>query len=123
MADVRTTTAPDTQSIAEAPPSPTHVASRREDYRAPDWLVPEIRLDFDLDPERTRVRATLRVERNGDHDRPLRLDGSDLKLMSVRVDGDEGKWRFEGSQLVIELPGNSATIATEVEISPAANTK
>ena len=23
---------------------------RREDYRAPDWFVPEIALDFDLDP-------------------------------------------------------------------------
>ena len=63
MADVRTTTLPEAQTVPEAPPSPTHVASRREDYRAPDWLVPEIRLDFDLDPERTRVRATLRVER------------------------------------------------------------
>ena len=37
---------------AEAPPSPTHVTIRREDYRPPDWLVPEIALDFALDPER-----------------------------------------------------------------------
>src|SRR6059058_146333 len=124
MADVRTTTtAPDTQSIAEAPPSPTHVASRREDYRAPDWLVPEIRLDFDLDPERTLVRATLSVQRNGDHDRPLKLDGSELKLLSVRVNGVDGKWRLEDPNLLIELPGSQATIETEVEISPAANTK
>ena len=64
MADVRTTTLPDAQTAPEAPPSPTHVTIRREDYRPPDWLVPEIRLDFDLSPERTRVRATLDVERN-----------------------------------------------------------
>ncbi len=57
MADIRTTTTLDV--IPEAPPSPDHVAIRREDYRPPDWLVPEIRLDFDLDAERTRVRATL----------------------------------------------------------------
>ena len=38
----------------------------------------EIALDFELDPERTQVRATLKVERNGDHDRPLRLDGDGL---------------------------------------------
>ena len=43
MADVRTTTA-ETQNIAEAPLSPEHVAIRREDYRPPDWLVPEISL-------------------------------------------------------------------------------
>ena len=71
---------PDAQTAPEAPPSPQHVTIRREDYRPPDWLVPEIRLDFDLDPERTRVRATLIVQRNGDHDRPLRLDGDELKL-------------------------------------------
>src|SRR3954447_2770891 len=121
MADVRTL--PDAQTAPEAPPSPEHVATRREDYRPPDWLVPEIRLEFDLDAERTHVRATLSVQRNGDHDRPLQLDGSELKLLSVRVDGQDGKWRLENSQLIVDLTGNEATVETEVEISPAANTK
>ena len=65
MADVRTPF-PTPRIAPEAPPAPTHVAIRREDYRPPDWLVPEIRLDFDLDADRTRVRATLKVERNGE---------------------------------------------------------
>src|SRR4051795_8792029 len=121
MADVRTL--PDAQTAPEAPPSPEHVATRREDYRPPDWLVPEIRLEFDLDAERTHVRATLSVQRNGDHERPLQLDGSELKLLSVRVDGQDGKWRLENSQLIVDLTGNEATVETEVEISPAANTK
>src|SRR6478736_5259698 len=123
MADARTTTVPDAQTAPEAPPSPTHLTIRREDYRPPDWLVPEIRLDFDLDAERTRVRATLNVERNGDHDRPLRLDGDEIKLVSVKVDGADARHRMDGEQLVIELAGNRATVQTEVEISPAANTK
>ncbi len=123
MLDVRTTTAADSQSIPEAPPSPAHVAIRREDYRPPDWLVPDIGLDFDLELDRTRVCATLRVERNGDHDRPLRLDGDEVKLLSVKVDGSDGKWRLEGTQLVVEIDGNAATVETEVEINPAANTK
>jgi aminopeptidase N len=118
MLDVRTTVA-DAQT-AEAPPAPTHVAIRREDYRPPDWLVPEIRLDFDLAAERTRVRATLEVVRNGEHDRPLRLNGDGLKLVSVKADGEH---HLEGSDLIIELPGDRATVETEVEISPAANTK
>src|SRR3954469_7931083 len=121
MADVRTL--PDAQTAPEAPPSPEHVATRREDYRPPDWLVPEIRLEFDLDAERTHVRATLSVQRNGDHERPLQLDGSELKLLSVRVDGQDGKWRLENSQLIVDLAGSEATVETEVEISPAANTK
>jgi hypothetical protein len=63
------------------------------------------------------------VERNGDHDRPVRLDGSDLKLLCVTVNGQDGQWRLEPDQLVIDAPGERATIETEVEISPAANTR
>ena len=101
MADVRTTTIPDAQTAPEAPPSPTHVAIRREDYRRPDWLVPEISLDFDLGLETTRVRATLSVERNGDHDRPLRLDGDELELIAARLDGRPADYRMDGPALVI----------------------
>src|SRR5690349_8996384 len=121
MADVRTTTLPDAKTAPEAPLSPAHVAIRREDYLPPDWLVPEIRLDFDLDAERTRVRATLEVARNGDHERPLRLDGSDLDLGSVKLDGQPAEYRMDGSQLVVELSGERATVETEVVIHPAAN--
>jgi aminopeptidase N len=127
MADVRTRTAlgtvPDAQTAPEAPPSPTHVAIRREDYRPPDWRVPEIRLDFEIDPERTRVRATLEVARNGAHSRPLRLDGDGLELRSVKLDGGDADHRIEGEQLVIDIAGDRATIETEVEISPTANTR
>src|SRR6478752_1605586 len=123
MLDVRTTTLPDAQTAPEAPLSPTHVTIRREDYRSPDWLVPEIRLDFDLIPERTRVRATLHVERNGAHDRPLKLDGDEIKLISAKVNGSDAAYRFEGSQLVIDVSDERATVETEVEISPAANPK
>ena len=107
----------------EAPPAPEHVATQREDYRPPDWLVPEIALDFALDPAATRVRATLKVTRNGDHDRPLRLDGDGLTPLKVAVDGGDARWSMDGAALVIELAGDRATIETEVEIAPAANTK
>ena len=60
---------------------------RREDYTPPEWLVPETKLEFDLDPSTTRVTATLSVMRNGDHAAPLRLDGAGQKPLSVTVDG------------------------------------
>src|SRR5436190_22906554 len=109
MADVRTTSLPDAQVAPEAPPSPTHVAIRREDYRPPDWLVPEIRLDFDLGLDRTRVRAILTVERNGEHDRPLRLDGDEVSLISVTVGGAAADHRMDGPTLVLNVPGDRAT--------------
>ncbi|HET7316778.1 MAG TPA: hypothetical protein VFI88_05075, partial [Sphingomicrobium sp.] len=65
MADVRVN--------AEAPQSPKHVEIRREDYRPPDWLVPEIALNFTLGIDKTSVQAKLTVERNGEHDRALLL--------------------------------------------------
>src|SRR5690242_15129489 len=123
MLDVRTTATPDTQTIAEAPPAPTHVAIRREDYRPPDWLVPEISLDFDLGIETTRVRATLSVQRNGEHDRPLKLDGDEIELVSVTVDGQPADFRMDGPTLVLDLSGDRATVETEVVIHPEANTK
>ena len=49
----------DIQTAPAAPP----VAIHREDYRAPDWLVPEVALEFDLDAVKTQVRATLHVTR------------------------------------------------------------
>ncbi|MES2326087.1 MAG: aminopeptidase N [Pseudomonadota bacterium] len=113
----------DIRTNPEAPPSPTHVAIRREDYRPPDWLVPEIHLDFDLGLETTRVRATLTVERNGAHDRPLKLDGDELELASVKVDGQPAEYRIDGQALVADISGDRVTVETEVVIHPAANTK
>ena len=107
----------------EAPTSPEHVAIHRKDYRPPDWMVPEIELQFELDPTATRVRSTLKVERNGSHDRPLRLSGDGLKALVVKVDGNEAPWAMDGDVLVVELDRPEATVVTEVEISPAANSK
>lgn len=112
MADVQTTEA------AAAPQ-----VTRREDYREPDWHVPEIALDFDLDPAATRVRATLHVERNGDHDRPLRLNGDGLTALSVKVDGADADWSMDGPDLLVPLSGTARTIETEVLIAPERNTQ
>ncbi|UZK67959.1 aminopeptidase N [Sphingomonas sp. M1-B02] len=109
----------DAQTATHAP-----TITRREDYRAPDWRVPEIALDFDLDPASTRVRATLWVERNGVHDAPLRLDGDGLTPASVRVDGaDFADWSMDGPALLIPLGGSAHTIETEVVIAPERNTQ
>jgi aminopeptidase N len=109
----------DVQNAPAAPP-----VIHREDYSPPDWMVPHVDLHFDLAAERTRVRATLSVERNGDHDRALRLDGDELVPLVVRIDGEEtANWTLEGGALVIPLDGRAHRIETEVELNPAANTK
>ncbi|PZO76278.1 MAG: aminopeptidase N [Sphingomonas taxi] len=97
---------------------------RREEYTPPEWLVPETKLDFDLDPATTRVTATLSVTRNGDHAAPLRLDGAGQKPLSVTVDGVAiNDWRIDGEQLVIPLTGPAHVVETQVEIAPDRNTQ
>ena len=107
----------------EAPTSPEHAATFRLDYRPPDYWVRAVALDVMLDPVATRVRARLSVERNGVHDRPLRLAGDGLKPLSVGVDGGEARWSMDGEMLVVALDGATAEVETEVEISPATNSK
>lgn len=111
MADARTTLA-------------VPAVTRREDYAPPAWAVPEVALDFALDPIATRVTARLDVRRNGAHDAPLRLDGAGQIPLSVRVDGAAtDDWRIEGEQLVILLTGDAHVVETEVEIAPDRNTQ
>jgi aminopeptidase N len=113
----------DAQSALANPPM-TPGVTRREDYHAPDWLVPDIALDFDLDPATTRVKAALDVTRNGDHDHPLRLDGDGQTLLSVSVDGNpHNDWRVEDGDLIIHLPGGRHRVETEVEVHPDRNTQ
>ena len=108
--------------VLNAPAAPTVI--HREDYRPPDWLVPNVHLNFDLSAERTYIRATLSVERNGKHGRPLRLDGDELTPLIVRIDGEEtANWTLEDGALVIPLDGHAHKIETEIEMNPAANTK
>ncbi|UXC90306.1 aminopeptidase N [Sphingobium sp. RSMS] len=99
---------------------------RREDYRPPDWLVPDIALDFDLDAAATRVHATLSVTRNGDHDRPLKLDGDGLLPLEIRVDGNPlaaDQWSMDSGALVVALPDAVHIVETLVEIAPQDNSK
>ncbi|MDO7835826.1 aminopeptidase N [Sphingobium sp. HBC34] len=109
--------------------SPTAAAPsviRRADYRAPDWLIPDIALDFDLDPALTRVHATLSVTRNGDHERPLRLDGDGLIPLEVKVDGrilDQQQWHLDAGALIIPLSGDAHSVETLVELAPESNSK
>ncbi|KQT34893.1 aminopeptidase [Sphingomonas sp. Leaf412] len=98
--------------------------TRREEYRAPEWTVPETALDFVLDPSATRVTARLSVRRNGAHDAPLVLDGAGQRPLSVTVDGVAADdWRIEGETLVVPLPGDDHVVETVVEIAPDRNTQ
>ena len=60
-----------------------------KDYRPPSYWVPEITLEFDLDPKLTRVRSRISVQRNPEAapQESLFLNGHGLQLESVWLDG------------------------------------
>ena len=101
-------------------PTPIRLA----DYRPPAFLVEEAHLAFDLSPSATRVTATLKVRRNGDHRDALRFNGERLKPVSVAVDGRKlsaGEHAIDTEFLTIPDVPDSFVLVTEVEIDPEAN--
>ncbi|MEH3035902.1 MAG: aminopeptidase N [Sphingomonas adhaesiva] len=111
--------------MADARSTPALPAvTRRSDYAPPEWLVPQVALDFALDPSATRVRARLEVVRGGAHAAPLRLDGAGQEPLAVTVDGVAvDDWTLDGEQLVIPLTGDAHVVETEVVIAPDRNTQ
>src|SRR5688572_8239532 len=117
---------PGNPEIADAAPPPAPTTVRRQDYRPPNWLVPEIALDFALGLETTRVRSTLSVEKNpaGDGSATIRLNGDGINVTSLALDGQHfNSWAMDGDDLLIDLPGDRHTIEIETRIHPAANSQ
>ena len=98
---------------------------RLADYRPPAFLVDEVHLDFALDPKATRVKARLKVRRNGEGSDPLVLDGVRLKLERVAIDGVEigdNRYQLADESLTVPDVPETFTLETEVVIDPQANT-
>jgi aminopeptidase N len=105
---------------------PTTVV-RREDYTAPAYWIDTVDLSFDLDPVKTRVLNKMRLRRNPDvAAQALRLDGEDLNLARVLVNGAGCSFKMDGNQLVLEsLPEGDAPIELEIftTCAPEKNTQ
>ncbi len=91
---------------SEISPQPVYL----KDYRAPDFLVDAVILEFDLHETYTNVRSHLRLRANPAHKEiagTIKLDGDSLKLEKVIVDGSElTKDDYEASdkQLIFKFP-------------------
>jgi aminopeptidase N len=100
---------------------------RLQDYRPPDWLIETVELDVSLDPTATRVRAKLTVKPNGGAPAPLVLDGEELNLRSLALDGQPlpaESFVATADRLTIAQPPNRP-FALEIEtiVDPSANTQ
>jgi aminopeptidase N len=77
--------------------------TRRADYTAPAYWIDTVSLSFDLDPAKTRVLNKMTLRRNPDVPaQALKLDGDELNLARVLVNGAGCSFKMDGSQLVLE---------------------
>ncbi|APW41978.1 aminopeptidase N [Rhodoferax saidenbachensis] len=102
-------------------------AIHRADYVAPAYWIDTVDLSFDLDPTKTRVLNKMTLRRNPDvAAQALRLDGEELNLARVLVNGQGTSFKMDGNQLVLEnLPEGTEPFSLEIFTTtcPAKNTK
>ena len=100
-------------------------SSRRlADYRQPDFLIPEMDLTFELAAEATRVTALMQL-RQQTEGAPLVLDGQQLNLQSIAINGAElnpEDYQLTDDHLIIAKVPATFTLQITTEINPAANT-
>ena len=93
-----------------------------KDYCAPNYVIDSIDLDFDLYDECTKVVAINKIRRSGMHNDPLILDGVDLNLVSVAIDGHEiSHYQVTTDKLIITNVPAEFVLIIETEINPLAN--
>jgi len=99
------------------------VAITRKDYQPPNWTIDQTSLIFELVPADTLVTSALRLRRLAPG--PLRLDGSDLQLQSITVDGielDENQYSVGDEYLQIDALPDNCELGIVTRINPLANT-
>jgi aminopeptidase N len=97
---------------------------RREDYVAPSHFIDTVELTFDLDPIKTRVLNRMRVRRNTElPPQALRLDGEELNLARVLVNGQGTSFKLEGNQLVLDNLPDEFELEIFTTTCPVKNTK
>ncbi len=115
--------------MATLRPDDTMTVKRRGDYRPPPFVVGEVELEFDLDPEATVVRTTFDFRRNPDAQREDRncalvLDGEQQEDVEITVDGrvlEPGEFVLGPGTLAIANPPDAGTLSVRSRISPARN--
>jgi aminopeptidase N len=103
------------------------VTIRRADYQPPAWQVETIELEFDLDPERTVVTATSVIARRGAGSAgPLTLDGEDLELLGIEIDGRPlatDAYMLHPDRLQLTPRSDRFTLKIRSAIAPRANSE
>ncbi|GAA3870725.1 aminopeptidase N [Celeribacter arenosi] len=96
-----------------------------KDYQEPHHWVRDVHLTFLLAPTATRVRSRITFVPNPQNPGDLELNGEDLRLLSVAVNGNDVPYEVTDTGLTIPahaLGEGDITFEAEVEIAPQENT-
>lgn len=99
-----------------------------KDYKVPNYFIDEIQLEFELEDEYTIVKSQLRIRHNRlsqDHSRDLFLNGEELTLESIRIDGKDlaaSQYEVNDQGLLIHQAPDSFNLQITTKIFPDKNT-
>ncbi len=99
-----------------------------KDYQAPDYLIDETNLTFELYEDHTLVHAQLVMRRNparGADLPPLVLDGQELELLALAMDDVDlqaSDYQLTDSHLTLQPLASNFTLNSTVRIHPESNT-
>jgi aminopeptidase N len=102
---------------------------RRADYRPPAFLIDDVALTFDLDPDATEVTATYAFRRNpaaaeSDRRAPLMLDGEQQERLHVALDAralPRERLLVDAKSLTIADAPDAGTLTIRTRIAPSRN--
>ena len=104
-----------------------HLRKHLKDYQPPSFGISKTQLIFHLDASRSRVISRLQMHRmTADKDAELVLDGVELKLIELRLDGKvlpTDACSLTPETLTIKSVPDRFELSCEVEIDAAANTR
>jgi len=98
-----------------------------KDYLPANFSVEDVHLDFTLQPDDTRVVSSVRYRRqtHSTPDAPLVLNGKDLVLLDVQIDGqtlNSEDYHQDHEHLTIHTVPDAFTLTVTTRIAPQQNT-
>ena len=105
------------------------VRKRRVDYRPPAFLIDDVALEFELEPDATEVTGTFAFRRNPaavavDRHAPLVLDGEAQEQLRVTLDGRilaVDRLAIDASTLALRNAPDTGTLSIRSTIAPSRN--